>query len=73
MRRSCSSTTTAPVSPTTSRCPRAPRSRSSSPSSCRGRAADYLIRVNRQPVAEDHVLQDGDRVSFTPTKIEGAA
>jgi sulfur carrier protein ThiS len=37
-----------------------------------GRPDDYLIRVNRQPVAADQVLQDGDRVSFTPTKIEGA-
>ena len=35
--------------------------------------ADYLIRVNRQPVSPDQVLQDGDRVSITPTKIEGAA
>lgn len=34
--------------------------------------ADYLIRVNRQPAAEDQVLQPGDRVSVTPTKIEGA-
>jgi sulfur carrier protein ThiS len=34
---------------------------------------DYLIRVNRQPVAQDHVLQEGDRISCTPTKIEGAA
>lgn len=33
---------------------------------------DYLIRVNRQPVSPDQVLQEGDRVSFTPTKIEGA-
>ena len=33
---------------------------------------DYLIRVNRQPVAADQVLQAGDRVSMTPTKIEGA-
>lgn len=33
---------------------------------------DYLIRVNRQPVAQDCVLQEGDRVSMTPTKIEGA-
>ena len=38
-----------------------------------GREANYLIRVNRQPVARDQVLVDGDRVSFTPTKIEGAA
>lgn len=37
-----------------------------------GRAADYLIRVNRQPAAADQVLHEGDRVSFTPTKIEGA-
>lgn len=36
------------------------------------RPADYLIRVNRQPVASDHVLQVGDRVSMTPTKVEGA-
>jgi sulfur carrier protein ThiS len=35
-------------------------------------AGDYLIRVNRQPVPSDQVLQEGDRVSFTPTKIEGA-
>jgi len=35
-------------------------------------AADYMIRVNRQPVARDYVLQEGDRVSITPTKIEGA-
>ena len=32
----------------------------------------YLIRVNRQPVPEDQVLREGDRISFTPTKIEGA-
>ena len=37
-----------------------------------GRAEDYLIRVNRLPAAKDQVLQEGDRVSFTPTKIEGA-
>ena len=36
-------------------------------------AADYLIRVNRQPVPKDYVLQDGDRVTVTPTKIDGAA
>ena len=33
---------------------------------------DYLIRVNRQPVARDYVLSPGDRVSITPTKISGA-
>jgi sulfur carrier protein ThiS len=34
---------------------------------------DYLIRVNRQPVAKDHILQEGDRITMTPVKIEGAA
>ena len=34
--------------------------------------SDYLIRVNRQPCCADQVLQDGDRISITPTKIEGA-
>ena len=33
---------------------------------------NYLIRVNRRPVPADQVLQEGDRVSITPTKIEGA-
>ncbi len=33
---------------------------------------DYLIRVNRQPVARDYVLQENDRVTVTPTKIQGA-
>ncbi|MDB5348496.1 MAG: molybdopterin converting factor, subunit 1 [Schlesneria sp.] len=37
-----------------------------------GKAGDYLIRVNRQPAAADQVLQEGDRISFTPVKIEGA-
>jgi sulfur carrier protein ThiS len=37
-----------------------------------GKATDYLIRVNRQPCASDQVLREGDRVSITPTKIEGA-
>ena len=37
------------------------------------RPEDYLIRVNRQPVPRDYVLQEGDRISMTPTKIEGAA
>ncbi len=35
-------------------------------------AQDYLIRVNRQPAPADQALHDGDRVSFTPVKIEGA-
>jgi len=37
-----------------------------------GKAEDYLIRVNRQPVPRDYVLQEGNRVTVTPTKIEGA-
>ena len=37
------------------------------------RPEDYLIRVNRQPVPGGQVLQENDRVSFTPVKIEGAA
>lgn len=38
----------------------------------KGRAQDYLIRVNRQPTSADAVLLEGDRVSVTPIKIEGA-
>jgi len=37
------------------------------------KSEDYLIRVNRQPVPSDYILKDGDRVTITPTKIEGAA
>ena len=37
------------------------------------KAEDYLIRVNRQPVSKDQVLQEGDRISVTPIKIEGAS
>ena len=37
-----------------------------------GNPENYLIRVNRLPVPQDQVLQEGDRVSVTPTKIEGA-
>ena len=33
---------------------------------------DFLIRVNRQPVTRDQVLQESDRVTMTPVKIEGA-
>ena len=36
-------------------------------------AEDFMIRVNRQPVPKDYVLQDGDRITITPLKIEGAA
>jgi hypothetical protein len=35
-------------------------------------ALDYLIRVNRQPASSDQVLHEGDRVTITPTKIQGA-
>lgn len=37
-----------------------------------GKPADYLVRINRLPTAADQVLQEGDRISITPTKIEGA-
>lgn len=37
------------------------------------RAEDYLIRINRLPAAADQALHPGDRVSFTPTKVQGAA
>jgi sulfur carrier protein ThiS len=33
---------------------------------------DFLIRVNRQPVPREYILKEGDRVTITPTKIEGA-
>lgn len=33
---------------------------------------DYMIRVNREARTSDYVLEDGDRVSLTPKKIEGA-
>ena len=34
--------------------------------------ADFLIRVNRLPVPSDQVLAEGDRVTATPVKIDGA-
>ena len=37
------------------------------------KTSDYLIRVNRQPVPKDYVLKENDRVTITPTKIDGAA
>ncbi|HML75733.1 MAG TPA: hypothetical protein PKB02_14685 [Anaerohalosphaeraceae bacterium] len=36
------------------------------------KAADYLIRVNRQPVPKDYVLREEDRITVTPVKIDGA-
>ena len=38
-----------------------------------GNPADYLVRCNRLPCSADQVLQDGDRLSCTPIKIQGAA
>ncbi len=38
-----------------------------------GNASDFLVRVNRQPCSATQILQEGDRVSITPRKIEGAA
>ena len=35
-------------------------------------STDYLIRVNRQPVPEDYILKENDRVTITPVKIDGA-
>lgn len=40
--------------------------------SVNGDPHDYLIRVNRQPVGSDYVLQENDRVTVTPNKIQGA-
>jgi len=37
-----------------------------------GKPENYLIRVDRQPAGAQEVLHEGQRVSFTPTKIEGA-
>jgi len=37
-----------------------------------GKPQNYLIRVDRQPAAASDVLREGQRISFTPTKIEGA-
>lgn len=37
------------------------------------KAEDFLIRVNRLPTPADQVLQPGDRISATPSKIEGAS
>jgi hypothetical protein len=37
-----------------------------------GDPANYLIRVDRQPAGASELLLEGQRVSITPTKIEGA-
>lgn len=36
------------------------------------KAVDFLVRVNRLPATADQILNDGDRVSMTPTKVQGA-
>ena len=36
------------------------------------KAEDHLIRVNRQPVPRDYILKEGDRITITPVKIDGA-
>lgn len=36
------------------------------------KAHDFLIRVNRQPVPSDYILKEGDRITITPVKIDGA-
>lgn len=33
---------------------------------------DFILRINRLPTTALQVLQPGDRISITPTKIEGA-
>ena len=34
--------------------------------------ASYLIRVNRLPTTSREELKDGDRISITPNKVDGA-
>jgi hypothetical protein len=34
---------------------------------------DYLIRVNRLPATREQVLVDGDRITITPVKVDGAS
>lgn len=36
------------------------------------RPSEYLIRVNRDQVQASYELTNDDRVSITPTKVEGA-
>ena len=38
-----------------------------------GNASDYLIRVNRMPTHREQMLVEGDRISITARKIEGAS
>ena len=32
----------------------------------------FLVRVNREQVSSEYRLEEGDRVTITPTNIEGA-
>ena len=34
--------------------------------------SDYTIRVNRDAVERDYVLEDGDKITVVPTGIKGA-
>jgi len=34
--------------------------------------SNFTIRVNRHNASRGQILQDRDRVSFTPTKVQGA-
>jgi len=34
--------------------------------------SEFLVRVNREQVSADYQLEEGDRVTITPTNIEGA-
>ena len=34
--------------------------------------ASFVIRVNRNYVRSDYILQDGDKISITPNKVQGA-
>lgn len=38
-----------------------------------GDPKNFLIRINRQAVTINQILQEGDRLSITPLKIQGAA
>ncbi len=44
----------------------------SSKMGARSKAEDFQIRVNREIVSAHDILEDGDTVSITPRKIEGA-
>jgi hypothetical protein len=39
----------------------------------RGNLVDYLVHVNRRAASGGQILEPEDRISYKPTKIEGAA